>query len=400
MRDARQGRPRTFAPDSSSPTPAGFDTLEQMDTVDTLIIGAGVIGLAIAQRRAERTPEVVVVEQHDGFGRETSSRNSEVIHCGMYYSEALLKTRLCVRGNPLLYELCERRGIPHRKTGKIVAATDAAEAVTLQQILEQGGKNGVPGLRLASRQEIEGLEPYVACILGLCSEESGIVSSHALMEYFQQSATSNGATIAYNCRVTGIRREADGYAVEIDDADGEPVTMRARRVVNSAGLHADRIAEMAGIDCEKEGYTIRPCKGEYFRVSGRHGGKLRRLVYPVPSTVHLGAHAVLGLDGSLKLGPSSFYVSTLDYSVDPAHEPEFRAKARRFLPFLEEGDLSPDMSGIRPKLYRRGEPFRDWIIREETDRGLPGFINLVGMESPGLTSCLAIAEMVDGLLPS
>jgi len=371
-----------------------------MDAVDTLIIGAGVIGLAIAQRLAERSREIVVVEQHDGFGRETSSRNSEVIHCGMYYSEALLKTRLCVRGNPLLYELCERRGIPCRKTGKIVAATDSAESIVLQQILEQGRKNGVPGLRLASKKEVAELEPYVTSVLGLCSESSGIVSSHALMEYFQQSAASHGATIAYNCRVTGIRREADGYAVEIDDADGERVTLRARRIVNSAGLHADRIAEMAGIDREKEGYAIQPCKGEYFRVSGRHGGKLRRLVYPVPSPVHLGAHAVLGLDGSLKIGPSSFYVSAFDYSVDPSHAAEFLDKARRFLPFLEEGDLSPDMSGIRPKLYRRGEPFRDWVIREESGRGLPGLVNLIGMESPGLTSCLAIAEMVDGMLPS
>jgi L-2-hydroxyglutarate oxidase LhgO len=371
-----------------------------MDTVDTLIIGAGVIGLAIAEKRAERKQELVVVEQHDGFGRETSSRNSEVIHCGMYYSEALLKTRLCVRGNPLLYELCGKRGIPCLRTGKIVAATDAEEAVQIEKIFEQGKKNGVPGLSLASAKEIEKLEPHVSCVLGLYSESSGILSSHALMEYFQQSATSRGATIAYNCRVTGILRDAAGYRVEIDDADGKPLTLRARQVVNSAGLYADRIAEMAGIDCEKAGYRILPCKGEYFKVSARHGGRLRHLVYPAPSPVHLGAHAVLGLDGSLKIGPSSFYVSALDYSVDPSHATEFLEKARRFLPFLQEGDLSPDMSGIRPKLYRRGEPFRDWVIREESDRGLPGFVNLIGMESPGLTSCLAIAEMVDGMLPS
>jgi L-2-hydroxyglutarate oxidase LhgO len=372
----------------------------EMDAVDTLVVGAGVIGLAVAQRLAERKQELVVVEQHDGFGRETSSRNSEVIHCGMYYAEDLLKTRLCVRGNPLLYELCERRGIPYRRTGKIVAATDSAESIALEKILAQGRKNGVPGLRLASGTEVGDLEPHVRCVLGLCSDTSGIVSSHALMEYFQQSAASNGATIAYNCRVAGIRRDPEGYTVEIDDADGARVTLRAHRVVNSAGLQADRIAEMVGIDPETAGYAIRPCKGEYFRVSARHGGKLRRLVYPVPSAVHLGAHAVLGLDGSLKIGPSSFYVSTLDYSVDPGHGTEFLEKARRFLPFLEEKDLAPDMSGIRPKLSRRGEPFRDWVIREERDRGLPGFVNLIGMESPGLTSCLAIAEMVDGLLPS
>jgi L-2-hydroxyglutarate oxidase LhgO len=371
-----------------------------MEAADTLVIGAGVIGLAIAEKLSERETDIVVVEQHDGFGRETSSRNSEVIHCGMYYGEDLLKTRLCVRGNPLLYELCERRGIPFRKTGKIVVATDDGEAITLEHILAQGRKNGVPGLRLATRGEIEGWESQVTCTLGLHSEESGIVSSHALMEYLQRSATSRGATLAYNCRVTAIARDTGGYSVEIDDADGERLTLRALRVINTAGLHADRIAEMTGIDCEKEGYRIHPCKGEYFKISDRHRGRLHRLVYPVPSAVHLGAHAVLGLDGSLKIGPSSFYVEALDYSVDPAHAPEFHEKARRFLPFLVNDDLSPDMSGIRPKLYRQGEPFRDFVIREESDRGLPGFINLIGMESPGLTSCLAIAEMVSSLLPS
>ena len=371
-----------------------------MDTVDVLVVGAGVVGLAIAEKLSERDREIVVVEQHDGFGRETSSRNSEVIHCGMYYAEDLLKTRLCVRGNPLLYERCARQGIPHRRTGKIVAATDDEEAARIQRIFEQGGKNGVPGLRLASPREVEELEPRVRCVLGLITETTGIVNSHALMEHLQQAATSRGATVAYNCRVTAIGRDSTGYAVEIDDADGQKLTLRARQVVNSAGLHADRIAEMAGIDCDAAGYRIRPCKGEYFSVAARHRDSLRHLVYPAPSPVHLGAHAVLGLDGSLKIGPSSFYVSTLDYSVDPDHAPEFLQKARRFLPFLEEGDLTPDMSGIRPKLYRRGEPFRDWVIREESERGLPGFVNLIGMESPGLTSCLTIAEMVDGLLPS
>jgi L-2-hydroxyglutarate oxidase LhgO len=169
-------------------------------------------------------------------------------------------------------------------------------------------------------------------------------------------------------------------------------------VINSAGLHADRVAEMAGIDISKAGYRIRPCKGEYFRVSSRHRGALHTLVYPVPSSVHLGAHAVLGLDDSLKIGPSSFYVDALDYGVDPAHKAMFHQKAHRFLPFLELDDLSPDMSGIRPKLYRQGEPFRDFVIREESNRGLPGLITLIGMESPGLTACLAIAEKVKMLL--
>ena len=369
-----------------------------MDEIDVLVIGAGVIGLAIAERLAGPSRDLVVVEMHDGFGRETSSRNSEVMHCGMYYAEELLKTRLCVEGNPLLYELCRREGIPHRKTGKIVVATDETESEKIQEIFAQGKKNGVSGLSLIDAREITSREPEVHGILGLHSRDSGIVDSHALMGYFAHAAVSRGATLAYNCEVTGIQKNGAGYSVEIREADGTLTELRSACVINSAGLHADRVAGMAGIDIAKAGYEIRLCKGEYFRVSSRHKGRLHTLVYPVPSSVHLGAHAVLGLDDSLKIGPSSFYVDTLDYAVDPAHQSVFYRKAHRFLPFLELDDLSPDMSGIRPKLYRKGEPFRDFVIREESDRGLPGLINLVGMESPGLTSCLAIAEKVKSFL--
>ena len=369
-----------------------------MDEVDVLIIGAGVIGLAIAARIANQSREVVVVEMHDGFGRETSSRNSEVIHCGMYYGEELLKTRLCVEGNPLLYELCAREGIPHRKTGKIVVATDDTESEKLQRIFAQGKKNGVHGLSLIGAREIVAREPEVRGILGLLSRESGIVDSHGLMGYFEHTAVSRGATLAYNCEVTGISARGAGYSIQIREPDGTLTELRSACVINSAGLHADRVAGMAGIDVAEAGYTIHPCKGEYFRVSARHKDRLHTLVYPVPSPVHLGAHAVLSLDGSLKIGPSSFYVDSLVYGVDAAHQAEFHQKALRFLPFLDLDDLSPDMSGIRPKLYRRGEPFRDFVIREESDRGFPGLVNLVGMESPGLTSCLAISENVRSLL--
>ncbi len=365
-----------------------------VDTADILIVGAGVIGLAIARKLAGGGKEVIVVEQHDGFGRETSSRNSEVIHCGMYYAEELLKTRLCVRGNPLLYELCARYGIPHRKTGKIVVATDEKEAKELHAILAQGKKNGVPGLRLVGPAELHEWEPNVAGILGLYSPETGIVDSHQLMRFLESDAVAGGAVVAYGCRVIGAAPGPDGHRVEVWDADGEPLSLRAGCLINSAGLHADQVAAFMGIDCRDAGYHIHPCKGEYFKVADRHRGRLRRLVYPTPSPVHLGAHAVLGLDGGLKIGPSSFYVDSIDYAVDESHRADFHEKAVRFLPFLEPGDLTADMAGIRPKLYAKGEPFRDWVIREETDRGLPGFVDLIGMESPGLTSCLAIAEMV------
>ena len=369
-----------------------------MDTVDVIVIGAGVIGLAIAEQLAGPGRDLVLLERHEGFGRETSSRNSEVIHAGLYYREDSLKTRLCVQGNPLLYDLCARAGIPQRKTGKIIVATDEAEVAQLHGIHAQAAKNGVRGLALLNPRQMREQEPRIAGILGLYSPESGIVDSHGLMGWFEREATSRGATIAYRCEVTSIVWTGRRYTVEVREADGATSSLAATCIINSTGLQADRTAEMVGIDTQSAGYRIHLCKGEYFRISGRHRGVLSHLVYPTPSPYHLGTHAVLGLDGSLKLGPSSFYVDTLDYAVDPSHQPEFFEKARRFLPFLAFEDLSPDQSGIRPKLYGWGEPFRDFVIREESDRGFPGFINLIGMESPGLTACVTIAQMVESQL--
>ncbi len=369
-----------------------------MDRVDVVIVGAGVIGLAIAERFSRRDREIVVVERHDGFGRETSSRNSEVIHAGLYYQEPLLKTRLCIRGNPQLYELCKKQRIPHRKTGKIIVAADQSEVEKLQTIMEQAAANGVSGLQLIMAREIEMLEPEVYGVAALYSPDSGIVDSHQLMSYLEHTAEERGVTIAYYCRVTGVQKSRDGYVLSILDADGEPLEIETAVLINAAGLSADTVAEMVGIDAEEAGYRIYPCKGEYFAVSGHHHGKLSMLVYPVPSPIHLGAHAVLGLDDRFKIGPNALYVDQIHYDVDPSHRGEFFQQARRFLPFLLEEHLTPDMAGIRPKLYRLGEPFRDFVIQEEGDRGLDGLVDLVGIESPGLTSCLSIAEMVEGLV--
>jgi L-2-hydroxyglutarate oxidase LhgO len=366
--------------------------------VDIVIIGAGVIGLAVARRLAARRREIVVVERHDGFGRETSSRNSEVIHAGIYYDEELLKTRLCVRGNPLLYEYCLKKGIPHRKTGKLVVATSEEEVERLHGLLDQGTRNGVRGLRLLGPLEVERMEPDVSARAAVHSPDSGIVDTHELMSALEHDAVQGGVTVAYNCTVTGLGHTGANFEVDIRDADGEDLPLACSVVVNAAGLEADRVSGMAGIDVEEEGYAIHPCKGEYFAVSHRHAGKIGRLVYPVPTPVHLGAHVVLGLDDSFKIGPNSFYVDEIDYDVDPGHQEEFFANARKFLPFLEYEDLAPAMAGIRPKLYGPGEPFRDFVIREEGDRGLPGLVDLVGLESPGLTACLAIAETVEAFV--
>jgi L-2-hydroxyglutarate oxidase LhgO len=361
------------------------------------IIGAGVVGLAVASRLSEKYDNIILLEQHDGFGRETSSRNSEVIHAGFYYPQDSLKARLCVSGNRMTYDLCGQNNIPHKRVGKIVVANTAAEKEKLHALLEQGGKNGVPGLELLTKEQVQKLEPSVNAVLGLLSPSTGIVDTHLLMKYFETRSQSFGVTVGYNCRVFGLTRIGQEYAVAVVDADNEEIELRSEIVVNCAGLKSGAVASMAGIDSTKAAYTIRPCKGEYFSVSNRHRGRLSRLVYPAPTPISLGVHAVLKLDGSLKLGPNAFYVvsaSATDYDVDPSHQKEFFEAARTYLPFLEFEDLSPDMAGIRPKTQARGETFRDFEIHEERDRGLPNLINLVGIESPGLTAAPAIAEHV------
>jgi L-2-hydroxyglutarate oxidase LhgO len=374
-----------------------------MDKVDVIIIGAGAVGLAIGRAvSAGKKGEIVVVEKHDSFGRETSSRNSEVIHAGFYYPAGSFKARLCVDGNRMLYEFCSQNSVQHKQLGKLVVGNTQDEIKKIHFLYEQGRQNGVPGLALLDERKIREMEPAVTGKEGLWSPTTGIMDSHGVMKTLERQIINNKATIAYQCEVTGIRKNVDGYAVELRDADGGLMSIESAIVINTAGLWADAIAEMVGIDVEKHSYRIYPCKGEYFSVSPRHKGKLKHLVYPAPTAISLGVHAVLDLQGSLKLGPNAYYVdSKTDYQVNPAHAQEFVTAAREFFPFIMDDDLSPDMSGIRPKVQHGAETFRDFIIRDESDKGLPGFINLIGIESPGLTSCLAIAglvkDIIDGL---
>jgi L-2-hydroxyglutarate oxidase LhgO len=369
-----------------------------MNKVDTVIIGAGVIGLAIAERLSRHTADVVVLERHDSFGRETSSRNSEVIHAGFYYPTDSLKARLCVEGNRLMYEFCSRESIPHKQIGKIVVARTREEEEKVGLLFNRGTSNGVPGLELLDRNRIAALEPAIPGYFGMLSTMTGILDTHSLMQRLERKATANGATFAYNCEVLGLSRENDCYTIRMRDADGEELSLQSARVINAAGLSSDKVAALAGIDPAKTGDRIFYCKGEYFSVSNRHRGKVSHLVYPAPTPISLGIHGVLGLDGSFKLGPSAFYVDTLDYTVDSAHRSVFYESARTLFPFLEEEDLTPAMAGIRPKLHPAEGGFRDFVIREESGAGLPGFVNLIGMESPALTSALAIAGYVERLL--
>ena len=312
-----------------------------------------------------------MVERHDSFGRETSSRNSEVIHAGFYYPAGSLKATLCVEGTRLLYEFCRTHAINFRQCGKLLIAKTASEETEIARLFKQGISNGVSGLSLLDRKGIAVLEPAIRGNFGLYSATTGILDTHSLMKKLESLAVGHGAVIAYNCEVTGVSKANGGYQIAIKDVDGSPVVLQSDRVINAAGLSADKIAAMAGIDPDQAGYRIHYCKGEYFAVSSRHRGVLSHLVYPVPAEISLGIHGVLALDGSLRLGPSAFFVDAVDYSVDERHRSDFFRAGRTLFPFIMEEDLLPAMAGIRPKLERDGA-FRDFVIREECDRGLPG----------------------------
>ena len=362
------------------------------------IIGAGVVGLATAARLALRFPELVVLERRSRHGTETSSRNSEVIHGGMYYPTGSLKAQLCVRGRELLYETCERLGVPHRRTGKLIVATAAAEIAELERLLALGSANGVP-LEMLSAERCRALESSVPAIAGLLSPETGIVSADGLMDAFLHQARQRGATLQLRAELVSIERRDCDYALTLRTPDGLE-TLTSERVVNAAGLESDTVAALAGIDVDAAGYRLHWCKGSYFGLTGRKARLLSHLVYPVPTHVSLGVHAVLGLDGRVRFGPDAEYLKErqLDHSVDASRRHAFAQAVRRLLPVVEDEDLSPDLAGIRPKRQGPGDGFRDFVIADEAARGLPGLVSLVGIESPGLTSSAAIAEEVDRLL--
>lgn len=372
-----------------------------MFEADIVIIGAGVVGLAVASELSGIGKEIVVLEKNDSFGRETSSRNSEVIHGGIYYKPGSLKAAMCVRGRELLYEFCVKNNVPHKKTGKLIVATDEEEVGSIESLFSNARKNGVPGLRIMDREEITAMEPEVRGIKALYSPETGIVDSHSLMQRLIDRAKANGVSVVFDSEVTAIEKTKDIYNVTVKGAD-EKAVLSARVVINCAGLDSDMIAGMAGIDIKERKYELRYCKGQYFRINQKRAGRVKMLVYPVPNPIAggLGIHATPDLAGGLRLGPDHEQLKNRikDYSVDESRKKDFCASVRRFLPFIEEGDVFTDTAGIRPELCDDGSGFRDFIIREEEQIGLPGLIDLVGIESPGLTASLAIAKHVRSLV--
>lgn len=361
--------------------------------VDVAIIGAGIIGLAVASEIARQKAGVFVFEKNHTFGLETSSRNSEVIHSGIYYPEYSLKAKLCIEGKGLLYELCEQHGIGCKKLGKIIVATEEDEVTQLEKLYQQGEKNGVKDLTFLSRTELKKLEPKIEGRAGLLSPSTGIVNSYALLKFFCGKASERGVKFVFNSEVVGVEKAGDKYRIQIKDREGIS-TFIACIVINAAGLNSDRVAGMSGINVAQAGYQLHYCKGEYFSLSSKWRNVVSRLVYPAPEQAGLGIHLTTTLDGKMRLGPNARYVEMVDCKVDDSQKRVFYRAAKKFLPYIEFEDLEPEFAGIRPKLQAPGEAFRDFVIAHEDRAGFPGLINLIGIESPGLTASPSVAKYI------
>jgi len=369
-----------------------------MDKVDIIVIGAGVVGLAIGAAIADKDKELYILEKEAVYGQGTSSRNSEVIHAGIYYPKNTLKAELCVKANPMIYDICDKNKVPYKRCGKIIVANGETEIKQLEDIIKHAKSIGARDLEMIDKERVHELEPNVKADAAILSPTTGIMDAHGLMDHYHREARRKAGSdpVVLDTEVTGITQTNDGYIVEMLSG-GEPFEIESRVVINSAGLYADKIAAMAGIDIDKDGYRIHWSKGEYFSLTGKPPALM--LVYPPPpkDEASLGIHSVPDLTGRLKFGPNAFYVDEINYAVESEKE-HFWRDIVKYFPTVGLDDLHPEMSGIRAKLQGPGDPVRDFVIRHEEDKGLPGFINLVGIESPGLTASPAIAEMVEKMV--
>lgn len=368
-----------------------------MDRVDGVVIGAGVVGLAVARALIHAAPagakEWLVLEAADAIGTGTSSRNSEVIHAGIYYPQGSLKASLCVRGREMLYAYAAERGIAHQRCGKLIVATHDDQLPELKNILQKAQANGVHDLQMLSAQEAKAMEPALSCVAALHSPSTGIVDSHALMLSLQGDFENAGGVVALNSAVASAQCTPEGMVVRM--ADG--TSLLASKVVNAAGLTAPGLArQFEGLD----GRYIPQAffaKGNYFTLAGK--SPFSRLIYPVPEAAGLGVHLTLDLGGQAKFGPDVQWVDSADdLAVSTAHEQAFYRAVRQYWPALADGALQPGYAGIRPKISGPHETAADFVIQGPQVHGVPGLVNLFGIESPGLTSSLAIADAVAGLL--
>ncbi len=359
-----------------------------MERIEAVVVGAGVIGLAVARRLATAGLEVLVLEREDAIGTGTSSRNSEVIHAGIYYPPGSLKARTCIEGRDFLYRYCAARGIPHRRCGKLVVAGREEQIPRLEAIRANAEASGVHDLEWWDRPRIARAEPELRAVAALWSPSTGILDSHALMLAYQGDAEARGAVIAFRSPLLAARVVENGFLLEVGGA--EPLTLRCRHLVNAAGLHAPSLARrIAGLDPAKvpRGWL---CKGSYFVLSGP--SPFSHLVYPVPEAAGLGIHVTLDLAGRCRFGPDTEWIETFDYDVDPARAALFAAAIRSYWPGLPEDALEPGYAGIRPKIVPPGTPPADFLVQGPEAHGIPGLVNLFGIESPGLTASAPLAE--------
>jgi len=363
-----------------------------MDSVECVVVGAGAVGLAIARALALAGREVAILEAEEAIGTHTSSRNSEVIHAGIYYAKDSLKARACVRGKQRLYEYCVRHGIPHARCGKLIVATDEAQLPRLEAIQRQAHANGVTDVVWMTREQALALEPELRCAAALYSPSTGVIDSHALMLGYLGDAEANGAMLALNSRLEQACVRDGGFELQVRGS--QPVL--ARHLVNSAGLTAP------GVALRIEGYPAAHAprelyaKGNYYSLGRR--SPFSRLIYPVPEPGGLGVHVTLDLAGQARFGPDVEWVDRIGYEVDPRRAERFYAAIRRYWPGLPDGALAPGYCGIRPKISGPGEPAADFVIQGPADHGVPGLVHLFGIESPGLTASLALADDVAALL--
>ncbi len=360
------------------------------ERVECVVIGAGVVGLAVARALAISGREVIVLERADLIGSETSSRHSEVIHAGIYYPPGSLKAKFCVEGKRKLYDFCDSRGVEYRRCGKIIVATSEDQLSELDRLQANAAANGVTDLERMTPSQASDMEPSVRCVGALWSPSTGIVDSHAMMLALQGDAESAGAVVALLTPVTGGQVANDG--IRLDCGGASPMSVTADVVINSAGLWAQDVA--ASISGLPSG-TVPPlhyCKGNYYTLSGKP--PFTRPVYPVPEKAGLGVHVTVDLAGRVRFGPDVEWVDGIDYDVDPARAGKFYGAVRKYYPELADGTIEPGYAGIRPKLQAPGEAARDFLIQTVDDHGVPGLVNMYGIESPGMTSALAIADWV------
>jgi L-2-hydroxyglutarate oxidase LhgO len=365
-----------------------------MESANIVVVGAGVVGLAVAAKVSENNEGVYVIEKNRRYGQETSNHNSGVIHSGIHYPKNSLKAKLCVKGNAMLYELCEKYKIPFKRLGKLTVAIGEEEVEELDKLMQMGIDNGVEGLSFLDKDDVKKLEPNVEVEKALLSPSTGILEPDELMNYFYAQIRKHNAVLATETELVSLKKVDNGYEVG-GVSVAEKFHVAAKIVINCAGLFSDRVTGMAGLDVDRIGYRIYPCKGDYFRVTGKPIVKM--LVYPVPKGPGLGIHLTPDLNGSIRLGPNAYYVNTIDYSVE-SDEKEFREDVARFVPGIRDHQIHADSSGVRPKLQGPKDGFRDFVIRHEADRDLFGLIDLVGIESPGLTAAPAIAELVSEII--